>query len=83
MFNRLFPSTFGRKKLAKFAKNIAQGKNVTQIFGNRWESSNMQATVYVLNVLYICLLLQPLNHQKMSFRRCWPSKTEERGSTQK
>ena len=45
MFNRLFPSTFGRKKLAKFAKNIAQGKNVTQIFGNRWESSNMQATV--------------------------------------
>ena len=46
MFNRLFPSTFGRKKLAKFAKNIAQGKNVTQIFGNRWESSNMQATVH-------------------------------------
>ena len=46
MFNRLFPSTFGRKKLAKFAKNIAQGKNVTQNFGNRWESSNMQATVY-------------------------------------
>ena len=49
MFNRLFPSTFGRKKLAKFAKNIAQGKNVTQIFGNRWESSNMQATVYRQN----------------------------------
>ena len=46
MFNCLFPSTFGRKKLAIFAKNIAQGKNVTQIFGNRWESSNMQATVW-------------------------------------
>ena len=49
MFNRLFPSTFVRKNLAKFAKNIAQGKNVTQIFGNRWESSNMQATVQVKN----------------------------------
>ena len=49
MFNRLFPSTFGRKKLAKFAKNIAQGKNVTQNFGNRWESSNMQATVKLLH----------------------------------
>ena len=47
MFNRLCPPNFGRKKLAIFAKNIAQGKNVTQKFGNRWESSNMQATVFV------------------------------------
>ena len=45
MFNRLCPPNFGRKKLAIFAKNIAQGKNVTQKFGNRWESSKMQATV--------------------------------------
>ena len=45
MFNRLCPPNFGRKKLAIFAKNIAQGKNVTQNFGNRWASSNMQATV--------------------------------------
>ena len=50
MFNRLFPSTFGRKKLAKFPKNIAQGKNVTQNFGNRWESSNMQATVQLIGI---------------------------------
>ena len=47
MFNRLCPPNFGRKKLAIFAKNIAQGKNVTQNFGNRWESSNMQATVNI------------------------------------
>ena len=47
MFNRLCPPNFGRKKLAIFAKNIAQGKNVTQNFGNRWESSNMQATVLI------------------------------------
>ena len=46
MFNRLCPPNFGRKKLAIFAKNIAQGKNVTQNFGNRWASSNMQATVW-------------------------------------
>ena len=32
--------------MAIFAKNIAQGKHVTQNFDNRWESSNMQATVY-------------------------------------
>ena len=51
MFNRLCPPNFGRKKLAIFAKNIAQGKNVTQKFGNRWASSNMQATV-ILNFKY-------------------------------
>ena len=50
MLNRLCPPNFGRKKLAIFAKNIAQGKNVTQNFGNRWASSNMQATVYTIKV---------------------------------
>ena len=53
MFNRLCPPNFGRKKLAIFAKNIAQGKNVTQNFGNRWASSNMQATVKEYQWMYL------------------------------
>ena len=44
-YSPILLTNFLTRELAIFAKNIAQGKNVTQNFGNRWESSNMQATV--------------------------------------